>query len=385
MKRIFSGLALAVTLALVASPAFAAQFIKPEGNNGSVSLSSGQEYRNVYTAGGSVNVNTPVSGDLFAAGGTITVNSAIESDLFVAGGTLVINAQVGGDVRAGTGNLNVTAPIGGDLLVGGGTVVIDESSSIGGDLYGGTGSLELNAPVTGDVRVGGGDIYINSVISGDVSVKAEQGLTFGPEARVSGKITYRGPKEAVVQSGAQVSAIEFTRVENKDMGGFKTLGFVIGLAASFLAAWVAIRYSRSKVERVSNSIYDKPLANLGLGLVAVIVTPIIGVLLLVTFVGYYLAFIVFASYILLLLIACLMAVVFAGSVLWQWIKKTPTMEFSWRTALLGAVVMSVLELIPVVGWIILAALALMSMGAMVRMLKPHKTVDEVISTPEPTI
>jgi hypothetical protein len=112
---------------------------------------------------------------------------------------------------------------------------------------------------------------------------------------------------------------------------------------------------------------------LGLGFAALILAPVWAIILFITFIGYYIAFMVLTAYLFMLVLAGLLGVIFVGSALWQWFKKAPQMEFSWRTALLGAVVMSLLQLIPFVGWIICIVVMLMALGALVSRFRPTST------------
>jgi hypothetical protein len=373
LKVIAICLVILATLMVATGPALAAEFISPSKGTGSVTVGP-EEHRNVYTAGGNVNVSGRVAGDLVAAGGMVTVNAPIESDLIAAGGTLLINNPVGGDARLAGGNITVNSAVTGDLVIGGGNVTIASGASVGGDLISGTGNLEVHAPIAGKVMSSGGSIYINSAVTGEVQIYAEK-LTFGPQAQVTGRIVYKGPQEAVIDNGARVSAIEFTRVDKKGVsaGGLAaiwTLGFLISLLACFVAAWIANHFYTGRVAGIANAIYDRPLKYFGLGFAALILAPILVVILFITFVGYYVALIVLVTYAFLLVVSGLMAVIFVGSALWQWFKKSPQMEFSWRTALLGAVVMSLLKLIPFVGWIICFIIMLMAFGALVSRLRP---------------
>jgi hypothetical protein len=206
-------------------------------------------------------------------------------------------------------------------------------------------------------------------------VRADK-LTFGPQAQVTGRIVYKGPQAAEVQDGARVSTVEFTRVENHGKGGagvagLLTMWFLISLLAYFIAAWIVNHYYKAHVAAVANAIYSRPMKYLGIGIIALIVTPILSIIVLITFVGYYIAIIALALYVLLLVLSGLFSVIFTGSLIWKWFKKEPQMEFSWRTALVGAIVMALLKLIPFIGWAICAVIMLMAFGALISRLRPR--------------
>lgn len=378
MKKIIAILGLAV-MALSASPALAAQFMSSK--TGTVTVIESLENKNIYVAGSNVNVNGNVAGDLFVAGGTVTVNKNVEQDLFLASGTGLINGTIGGDLRAAGGNLVISGSVGGDLLVAGGTVSVNSSSSIAGDLIAGSGNLDLQAPVNGSVRVGGGNIYINSKIKGNVSVNTKDNLTFGPQAVVTGKVSYTGVQPAKVESGAQVGTIEFHKMaarSAKQVGGLLTVGFLILLLAYFIAAWVLNRFYPSVTSKLAKDIYDSPMGNFGWGLASLIIIPIASVLLFITFVGFYLGLMLIFAYILALIVSSVIATIYLGSAIWQWYSKSPVMEFNWKTALLGAVVMKLIMIIPFIGGLVSFILALMAFGAIIKHFKPQTKAEPVV-------
>jgi hypothetical protein len=157
---------------------------------------------------------------------------------------------VGGDARVAGGNITISSPIGGDLLIAGGNISLTEKSSVSGDLVIGGGNVILNAPVMGRLKAGVGNLTINSKIEGDVEIyssgrgKGEGNVVFGPKAEVLGKIFHKGSKQAVIQEGAKVSAIDFTlhtgRKAMAALAGFLTAAVLIKLIA-WLWVWLVWR------------------------------------------------------------------------------------------------------------------------------------------------
>jgi hypothetical protein len=196
------------------------------------------------------------------------------------------------------------------LIIGGGSVTISSTSSIGGDLIVGAGRLVLDAPVKGAVRIGGGDVIINSEISGPVWVQADTSLTFGPKAKVASEVKYKGRKDAVINEGASVTNLQFEKIEKKSMGSVKSVvggAIVIQLIAAIIAGLVLIKIFPKRVKWLVGGIAQNPWMNLGLGFLGMVVIPMAVFVALITFVGYYLAFILMTWFILALMLACLVA------------------------------------------------------------------------------
>ncbi len=372
---------------LLAQVAVAAEFIGPAKGDGNVSVTaSNQPHRNVYAAGGNVNVNTEVLGDLYVAGGVVNVASRVEEDLNAAGGTVIVGGVVGGDARLGGGNVSVNSPVTGDLLAGAGNLNLSSSAVIGGDLIVGSGNVSVDGPVAGKVVISGDQVRINSVVVGEVKVYGGS-LTFGPQARVSGSITYKGPKEAVVEDGAVVSTINYEKVtgghKGKKIGKAFGAGSIIQLIATFIVAIVIAWYRRNRVLSIMSLSSQNPLSSLGIGVLALIVTPIVTGIILITIIGYYLAFLVGLSFVFLIACAWALSSVYLGSLLMQWYRKTPEMELNWKTILLGVIVFRIILWIPIAGWIVAFLFFLVTLGSIIRLLKPVKVSLEI--DPKPTL
>ncbi len=362
---------------LLAPSTQAAEFLAPKSNEDpNVTVSASESRKNLYAVGANVTANGVIQGDLMTAGGMVTVIGDVEEDLNVAGGSLALSGKVGGDARVVGGNLTISGPIAGDLLVAGGNISLTEKASVGGDLILAGGNAILDAPVAGDVRVMAGNLTINNKISKAVKVriagdrKNEGNLVFGPKAEVMGKIQYKGVKPAVVKEGAKVTDIEYTPIVKVNHRAWLGMGVVVKFLAILLTVWVLVRWQKEKYQQLATGVMEKFWENLGIGLVGVIVTPIIGILLLVTFVGFYIGIILLLWYVLVLLMAYLLAVMVLG----LWLMKTLKVRadyaiLDWKTAVFGSVGMLVLGFIPVVGWLVCLVIFLASVGGILKVGK----------------
>ena len=361
-----------VFLLALAFPASAADYLpKNQADGGNVTVAGDQAYRNLYIGGGTVSINKNILGDLFAAGGSVNVSSPVEKDLFAAGGNINVSGAVGEDARIAGGNISISAPVGGDLLIAGGTVNIAQAARVSRDLWAAGGAVNLNGEVAGSLKLAGGEILINSRIGGDVNVKADTRLVFGPQARVAGKIIHSGPKEAVVQDGAQISAIEFHKVGKKSYAGFGkliTLTFLFKLLALLAAALLAVKFLPRTAASVVKKSQDRPWYGLAVGFGAAVLIPLAAAIAMITIVGIYAGWIVGVWYVLALSLAVVFKTLFLGSTVEKLITKKDN-ELSWKTAIWGVLTVGILMLIPIVGWIVLAAACLVAFGGMMLTMK----------------
>lgn len=346
---------------------------------GNVVIEQEENSRNLYVGGGAVTSNQAVSGDLFIASGSANLNGSVEDDLMVAAGNVTVSAEIGGDARMAGGNISLNAPIAGDLLVGTGTLSIGEGASIGGDLWAGAGVITLNAPVAGNVKIAAGEIYINSQIDGSVELWAEESVVFGPNALISGEITYRGLEPAVVKEGAQIGTINFTEVQVKyrdraEEGAYlwQTISIamtILKLIGMVLLALILLKAFPKLSKEVVTEAYTDFWNNLGHGLVSSILFPLLSLLLVLTGLFTYVGVVGITTTGILGLVGGVFAILLLGSAIEQLFAKREKLEISWRAALWGALAGIVLAVIPVLGWIAMWIAFLAAFGATIKVLK----------------
>lgn len=138
--------------------------------------------RSAFVSGLSATLDGPVKKDAHLAGGHVTVDAAIAGDLYTAGAWVIIDNTVGGDVSAA-----------------GYSVSLNSSAAVGGNARIAASEIDVNAPVSGSLLAAAGEIAINAEISGDVMLTAED-ITFGPNARINGTLTYVSPSAIEIPS-----------------------------------------------------------------------------------------------------------------------------------------------------------------------------------------
>ncbi len=374
MKKLLSLAAVGVAMTLFIAPtAFAAEFIAPKDENQNITLSKGETHKNVYIAGGSVFVNSDVSGDLYGAGGTIMVEGNVEQDAVVAGGTVIVNGSVGGDIRVAGGEVTINGAVAGDVIVGGGTVRFTEKASVQGDLAVGAGDLTLDATVAGSVKIGGGMVRINSSLPGDVKVMADEKFTIGSKAIIPKTISYKGSQEAVVEDGAQVGTIDFQKVEAHKKGALNgmmfaifSITFVIKALGLILAGLLLMKLFPRTAKESVDSMRQGMWLNAGIGLIGLIVGPIAVILLLVTLFGMYIAGLFFFAWLIMLILAILVACVFTGAWIVMRLTKKESLVYDWQALVIGVVAIAILTLVPVIGGLAFFILLMMAFGGIIR-------------------
>ena len=339
-------------------------------NNQIFRVAAGDNVKNLYTAGGQVIVDANSSKDAVIAGGTVTVNGNTADDLIVAGGNIYLKGNVGGSTRVAGGTINVDGKITGDLVILGGTVYVSSNAAIGGDVVVAGGSLVIDAPVAGSIQFAGGSLEINNTVGGDINAKLSRGLILDANANIKGTLNYQSPLEYQRDANAKTSGqVNFTQRNLNRTAAFAallTIAFFIRLVAVLITSLLLFYFFRkpftSAVENTRNGGFWK---NIGIGFLVLVVTPIVGILLLATIIGYYLAIITFLAYILTLIISGIIGSVALGS--WMlWRVNGREFRVDYRAILVGLIVVAILRVIPLVGWLVMLLVLLTGLGAVSR-------------------
>ncbi len=331
---------------------------------------------NLYLAGGSVTVLTVAQQDLVAAGGRILVTNQVYGDIMVAGGTVDILEAVRGDIRTVGGQVTIGGLVTGDVIVAGGSVTILPGAVIGGDLMVAGGLLDMRGKVSGETHIYAGEARINGFLAGPATIKVGEQVTFGPETVIGSTLAYTAAQEATIEEGARMGEqVTFTKHEMPlDRAGAAaalfaiiTVLFVAKLLAMGLAAGVGVAVfpttARALVTDTLNNFWIRAL----IGLAVAVVTPVLAILLMVTVVGFYIALMVWVLYALALLVAGIAMCVVVGALIAKLIVKE--VRVTWQWALLGALVASIVGLVPFVGQLVVAVVYLASLGAVAAMLQ----------------
>lgn len=106
--------------------------------------------KNLYLAGGNLDVSQEAVKDLVIAGGTVNITSPVQRNLIAAGGTVDIKGSVGASLRAAGGTVKLESNVNEDVIIAAGEVII-KNTTINGDLIVSAGKLTLeNSKIKGD-------------------------------------------------------------------------------------------------------------------------------------------------------------------------------------------------------------------------------------------
>jgi cytoskeletal protein CcmA (bactofilin family) len=316
----------------------------------------------LYVGGETIIIDGTINGDLIAAGRTIMVNGTVNGSIIAAGGTVNINGEVTHAVRVLGETLNISGTIGRDLLVAGSKFIMASTAKIGGDLL-----------------LGAGTALIDGLIQGDINGGVES-LTIASTVSIQGKLTYISENEANIQSGAQIRgtithqlpdvkerlAVGTHRLPNvgeRLVTGIGLWGKVIGFLMTLVLGIVIVLLAPKRVKAVTESIRTHPWASLGWGAIILIFTPIAAGIVCITIIGLPLGLIALTLYIIAIYLTQLFAGLLIGQLIIGAFRGVETRAALVGALALGLAILSLLRLIPYLGFFIGLATVLFGLGA----------------------
>ncbi|SFS55411.1 hypothetical protein SAMN04488040_0905 [Sulfitobacter marinus] len=136
----------------------------------------------------------PVQGarDVFATGTTVTLQGEIAEDAHAVGFDVDAEVATGGDLYLIGFSVSLRGSVGGDLNASGFRVRTAPDANVVGNARLAGGQVTIDGPVGGALMAAGGKVTLNAPVGGDVLMTGET-LEFGKDARIDGRLTYSAP------------------------------------------------------------------------------------------------------------------------------------------------------------------------------------------------
>jgi cytoskeletal protein CcmA (bactofilin family) len=329
---------------------------------------------NVYLAGGSIVHTGAVAGDLVGLGGSIVNAGTVKKDMLLFGGSLRSQGAVAGDFRALGGSISSEAVVAGDFIAGG--LSVNAPARIEGDVFVVGADVVLSGGAEGSVTVYGNTVLLSGTFA-DVTVMATTRLTLDTATQIQGTLSYTAPEEVVVPEGALVGHLAYTSASYlPDMGtsrvisGVSVVLFILvrilgALILAGLFAGLFPKIGEMIVERVHTERSRSHLLTTLLGFAALVATPVLIIVLALTFVGLGLAALLFLLYALLGMISVLYAGILLGGLFARRFRNRE--NICWHDGILGMLTLLLIMFVPL-GVFLAFLLMMFTSGALLQML-----------------
>lgn len=332
-----------VGLCVVAAPALA------HDNQHPVTLTKDQTINHDYFAAGStVEVDGTVNGDVYAAGGQVTINGTVNGDVLAAGGTVTVDGTVNGNVRTAGGSIVIDGHISKNVSTAGGNIQVGRNATVGGNLAVAAGTLTDSGMINGDANAAAGN------------------LTVASAAHIGGTLTYWSNNPGSIAEGAVAGAVTH-RVppahhdQNNNRFAAAVLMALYWFVVTFIFAVLAMVWLPRHSAAITEALQKRPWASFGWGILVAVLTPLVGLVLLITVIGIPFGLALWALYAIALLVAPVWIILATRELLTGQFKR----ENTYVVLLLAAFIYTLIGLIPVVGGIFVVVTSLMGLGASV--------------------
>jgi hypothetical protein len=328
---------------------------------------------NAYTGGASVIVTAPISGDLTALGGSVIAAAPVTGDELLIGGTVSARAPVTGDLRALGGRINILESVGGDLTLVG--VSVESTGRPRGSVFVIAANTTLSNGAAGPVIIYGNNIALAGDFASDVTVISTGRLSLSPSTVIHGGLRYEAPEAARIPASTTITGgIQYRHVSYLPSANasrlleIMSIGFFLlvrVLGAVILAGLLAGLFPRL-AEELTYRAYHGPVRSILLatllGFAILVATPILLILLALTFVGIGVAVLLGIAYALIVMLALVYSGILVGSLVVRRFRRRDMVL--WRDGVLGMLALSFVSLVPFIGPTILVALTMFCAGAL---------------------
>ena len=313
---------------------------------------------NSYLFGRSVIVTAPTMGDLSALGWSIVSAGKTYGDGFLMGGSVSSRALVFGDLRSVGGGVQVLEDVAGDLVALG--YRVDAKSHVGGSALVAGLNVSLTGGASGPVTIYGNNVRLSGTFADTVTIFATGVVTLDDGAVIRGKLIYESPDLAHIASAARLPG----GVEHRNSSYLPDVGTSRALAFASIAVFILVRImgalllagllaglfpslARHVVERASLNKVRAFFVTALLGFAVLVATPILVVLLALTFVGFGLAVLIAILYFLLAVLSVLYAGILVGAIVMH--RLLGREDIRWHDGVVGMLLLSLIALVPFVG------------------------------------
>jgi hypothetical protein len=288
---------------------------------------------NAFVAGSTVNIKaSEINGLVFGAGNTINVESTIDYG-FLAGNMININNT--------TNN---------DLFLAGNMINITKDAQVKRDLYLAANSIAIDTDVAGRIYAAANEITLEDItINGNAYIAASK-INIVGKVTINGSLNYNSGTTIVGKKNLDVDQINITKVE-KDNTLSKIYSTIINIISLILIAVIINLLLPNIYKNIDKKIAsNKVLKDLGVGLLAFIVVPIIAIILAFTVVGIPLTFITLAIYVITAYLCTITSSILLGNLINTKLFKQD--DNFYLNAIMGIIIVQLLSLIPYVGSLI---------------------------------
>lgn len=395
----------------------------------------------LIVAGGRVSVDAPVAGDLIVAGGLVQINSTVRGDVIGTAGLLNVAAPLENDLRVAAIGVNLDSTIAKNATIATAFLRQAQRSAINGSLMAYTYRSWLNGAIGGNLDLSGSDVALDAGVGGtanlrsnnltisrnaevleDINASLLNPPTVDPNASLRGAVDLTVRQQATQSSAldATVSAEPVVTPENNQQSFWPLVGRVhaqegtpravgsrvrqlfsrqaqqeqqaeafadnsrsffggilITLVGGSLMLWLFPRFQQGQVRMIR----EKTAATAATGILWLLLGIIVSVLLMITIIGIPIGIILLLIWIVNLIMApWVVSQAIGSSLASRMANRDSILSSPYFQLLIGAITLTILTMLPFVGWLVWLVTWTLGMGATLHWILSSKEPETVVGT-----
>ena len=315
----------------------------------------------LVTAGSTIRVMNEVTGDVAAAGNDVTIDAPVDGYVMSAGRRVTLVGKIGNDLWAAGETVNIESPIANNAMVAGRTVHVRSNAVIGHDAHLAGNDVTAEGRVERNLTIGaGGTARINANVGGVVTARATR-VSVMPDSVIHGDLYVKAAQPPDVSPRARVMGqIHYERTIDTETWFMWPHRWIISGVALMILGLAAVWFSPSWAAHVAATMRTRVGASILSGIAAIIIIPVAVAMLAVTVIGFPLAVVLTAIYILVLALSSVFVAYRTG----EWVLHR-LWSSRWAFMILGGAIVSAGMSLPNFGWAIGLLVVITGAGALV--------------------
>ncbi len=327
---------------------------------------------NVYASCGDMTINGTVNGDIIALCKNITINGLVNGDVIAFADKIEINGIIKGNVRVAGTKISINGSINRNVNVFGSEINFGKDSSVKWDaLIAGVNGI-FAGNIDGNLHGLVSTALISGKIGKNVNLSLEDknlepqftSLTISKDAVIAGGVSYTSSRDLKLENPSSIAgSINRQTEKNSPANPLNYLWKIFYVLSSLvLVAITIISLQKNLIKETNQNINKNWWSNLLIGFAFLLFSPLVIIMLMITFVGLPLALIMLATYLSALIIAIIFASSYIGELLINKISKKEVNPY--LSAITGLIIFSILSVLPYIGSVFSIILISIGLGAL---------------------
>ncbi|MBI3945387.1 MAG: polymer-forming cytoskeletal protein [Armatimonadetes bacterium] len=300
-----------------------------------------------------------VTGDVIAAAGSVRIPGRVRGDVQALARSLAVSGSVDGSVRGAAQTADLSGRVGRNVNLAANTVLLGSGARVGRDLHAAARTVTLD---------GGASLAADTA---RVGATVERTLRFdgrrpalAPGARVGGNLVARAQEQAVIPPGAVVAGA-VRRLPARTAAAGRAVPRIAGSMLMALGLFITGAIGLALVPRflraAAESLRERPLVSVLLGLLILVAAPIIGALIAVTIIGIPVGLLILALWAFAVMLSAIPVALFLGR--WVSARFIRGEGFSpYESLAFGMLLIGLPAAIPILRGFVLLAVVLFGVG-----------------------